>query len=267
MQAVAAPPLGARQRGRRSALLTSTTSIRGTRARAWPAWLRPSLADLLLLGCVLVALWGGSVMLSADGDPARHLTVGEHILASGAIPHADVFSHTMAGQPFVPYEWLAEVASALSYRLAGLAGPVLLHGMAIGLSFAVLFRHLRHRGHPVVLALAVTLLAAMASTLHWLARPHVFTFLGTAVFSFVLDGWHAGRLRSRWLWALAPAMALWANVHGGFLIGFILLGAYAGADALHLIAGDGETRSGARRRLARLGPPALATLGATLLNP
>src|SRR5439155_25066580 len=77
--------------------------------RAHPAcraWLLPSFLDLVFLACLLVALAAGRTMLSADGDPARHLTVGEYILASGSIPRADLFSHTMAGQPFVPYEWL-----------------------------------------------------------------------------------------------------------------------------------------------------------------
>ena len=82
-------------------------------------------------------------MISADGKAARHLTVGEYILATRSVPGQDLFADAMAGTPFVPYEWLAEVASAASYRLAGLAGPVLLHGTAIGVTFAPLFRHVR----------------------------------------------------------------------------------------------------------------------------
>src|SRR5437764_591576 len=82
------------------------------------------------------------------------------------------------------------------------------------------------------------LLAALASGVHWSARPHVFTFLGTAVFAALLDGWHTGRLSRRWLWALPLAMVVWANAHGGFLIGLVLLGAYLGADALRWLASE-----------------------------
>src|SRR5581483_1219450 len=97
----------------------------------------PSLADLLFIATLAACLAAGSRMVSADGDPARHVTVGGHILDSRSIPHTDVFSYTMAGQPFVPYEWLAEVWSALSYRLAGPAGLALLHAAVIALTFGV----------------------------------------------------------------------------------------------------------------------------------
>lgn len=230
-------------------------------------WLLPSLVDLFVVICLFVALKSGDVMLSADGDPSRHLAVGNWIVSNGAIPDRDVFSHTMAGQPFVPYEWLAETASALTYRWIGLAGPVLLHGAIIGLTFAVLYRQLRGRGHPLLLAAAVALLALSVSTVHWLARPHVFTFLGTALFSAVLDGRHAARLSRRWLWLLPPVMALWANIHGGFLIGVILLGAYAGADVLRWLAADVDSAAAARARLRALLLPGLATVVAPLANP
>jgi hypothetical protein len=117
----------------------------------------PTLAELVFLACLALSIAKGSTMVSADGDPARHLTVGERILSTGAIPRADVFSHTMAGEPFMPYEWLSEVASALAHRLLGLAGPVLLHGGAAGLAFAILFRQLRARGATPGLALGVCL--------------------------------------------------------------------------------------------------------------
>ena len=230
-------------------------------------WLVPSLAQVIFLGCLGAALRAGGMMVSGDGDPSRHLVVGEYILSTRSIPRQDLFSHTLAGQPFVPYEWLAEVASAAGYRLVGLAGPVLLHGSIIGLTFALLMRHLQRRGHPLLLALAVTVLAAMASFVHWLARPHVFTFLGTVVFSSLLDDWFAGRRHSRWLWVLPATMLVWANAHGGFLIGFILLGAYAGADALRCLAGGRAAAASARRRLTVLLPVAAATLAATLATP
>ena len=109
----------------------------------------PGGADLVFITCLLGLLAGGSARLSEDGDAARHLTVGELILSTARIPDRDVFSHTMLGLPFVPYEWLAEVASAAAYRGAGLGGTLLLHGAAVGLAFAVLFGQLRGRGHAV----------------------------------------------------------------------------------------------------------------------
>lgn len=237
------------------------------RRRHLLGWPLPSMADLVFLTGLLGAVLSGSRMLSVDGDPARHLAVGEYILASGGIPRVDVFSHTMAGQPFVPYEWLAEVASAASFRAAGPAGPVLLHGAVIGLAFWVLLVHLRTLGNPPLLALVVTMLGLTTSMVHWLARPHIFTFLGTAVFAAILGTWFARGGTDRRVWWLVPTIVLWANAHGGFLVGLLVLGAYLGADVLRALGAAPEVSSQARRRLRLLGPVTAATLAATLLTP
>ena len=209
----------------------------------------------------------GTATISADGDPVRHLTVGQAILTSGTFPTEDAFVYTKAANPTPPHEWLAKLAIATTYQRTGLAGPVLLSAALVGLAFAILFRHLRSRGHPALLALGVTLLAAAVASTHWLPRPHVFSFAAAAAFGAVLDGWYAGRLSRRWLWVLPLGMVLWVNAHGGFLVGLILVATYAGADTVRALAGDDATAAAARRRLRTLLPAAGATLAAVLLNP
>ena len=185
----------------------------------------------------------------------------------GRFLREDVFSFTMLGQPFVPYEWLAELASAASYRALGLAGPLLLHGAVIALTFALVFAWLRRRGESPLLAIGVVLLAIATAQVHWLARPHVFTFLGTAVFCLILDDWHPGRLHQKWLWALPAAMVLWANLHGGFLVGLLLIATYLGADILRWLVGPREIAARASRSVRVLLPVAFMTLAATCVNP
>jgi hypothetical protein len=227
----------------------------------------PSLADMIFVLCLAVVARTGSHFVSADGDAGRHLTVGEYLLSAGRLLREDVFSFTMFGQPFVPYEWLAEVASAATYRVLGLAGPLLLHGAVIALTFSLVFAWLRRRGESPLLALAVVLLVTATAQIHWLARPHVFTFLGTAVFCLILDDWRAGRLSHKWLWALPGAMVLWANLHGGFVVGLLLIATYLGADILRWIGGTREIPTGAARSVRELFPVALITMAATCVNP
>ena len=229
--------------------------------------LLPSFGDLVFMVCLLIVLGAAANLISRDGDPSRHLAVGEHILSTGAILSSDVFSHTMAGQHFVPYEWLAEVLSALSFRVAGLAGPVLLHGAIIAVSYVVLFRHLRLDGRGATACLGVTLVAMAVGMLHWLPRPHVFTFLGVALFAGVLDGWSRGALDRRWLWLLPAVNLVWANTHGGFLVGFILVATYLIADGLRRLLGAAGVATPAGVRLRQLAPIAAAAIGATLVNP
>ena len=227
----------------------------------------PSLTDMIFVICLAAVVRIGNYFVSADGDAARHLTVGEYLLSTGRLLREDVFSFTMFGQPFVPYEWLAEVASAASYRVLGLAGPLLLHGAVIALAFSLVHARLRRRGESPLLAVGVVVLVTATSQIHWLARPHVFSFLGTAVFCLILDDWRAGRLSHKWLWALPVAMVLWANLHGGFLVGLLLIATYVGADIVRGLAGPRETAAGAARSVRELLPVALITLAATCVNP
>src|SRR5206468_1702875 len=96
-------------------------------------------------------------------------------------------------------------------------------------------------------------LALLASSLHWLARPHLFTFLGTAIFVAILDGWYSGRFSARRLWLLPLAMVVWANLHGGFLIGFALCLIYGIADLLRA-AGAETSAAATHQRLRQLLP-------------
>ena len=235
-------------------------------ARLRRRWI-PSFASLVFGACLVIAVLSGSRLMSDDGDAARHLVVGKHIIETGTIPATNIFSHTLSDRLFIAHEWLAEVLSAASYEQLGLAGPVLLHGAAIALAFAVLYSHLRARGHSVLLALAIVTLAGLATRVHWLARPHAFSFLGVASTALLLDGWYSGRFTARTLWLLVPGLCLWANLHGGFLYGLATIGAYVTADLLRLVTADRALAHGAYHRLRQLLPAALVGALSTALHP
>jgi len=216
------------------------------------SWLVPSFADVVYMALIVILVLAGSRIISADGDPARHIVVGRHILSTGSIPSTNVFSTSVPEAPFHPHEWLAEVASAISYDWLGAAGPALLHGVVIALAFTVLFRHLRARGHRLTSSLALTFTAAAVSSLHWIARPHIFTFLGTAMVMALLDAFRAGRIRARILWLLQLITAVWANFHGGYLLGLVLIATYVAADLVRVCLGDAGKAASARSRLKML---------------
>jgi hypothetical protein len=69
---------------------------------------------------------------------------------------------------------------------------------------------LRSRGVDPGLAMLASLLTVLTGTMHWLARPHLFTFVGVALLLFLLE-----RTRPRSVWLFAPLFVLWANLHGG----------------------------------------------------
>ena len=228
--------------------------------------LRPSLADLLLgslVGWLFVAGHGWSALL-ADGDTGWHIRTGEWILEHRAVPVTDLFSFSLRGAPWFAWEWLADLLMALAHRAWGLAGVAALAGCLIALAAMVLFRSMLWRGAQVLVALAVVLLVTGASSIHYLARPHIFSLLLLAVSLWLVE--RDRRAASPAVWLLVPLSAVWINLHGGFFALPATLAVLAAGTCVE--AGlDRQQRSmkwAAARRLAAL---TTATLGASLFNP
>lgn len=189
----------------------------------------PSVPDLVFvfLGLAVTFLLTHR-LLNSDGDLGRHLRVGEYILDRGSLFYQDPFSYTRVGTPFVPFEWLSEVLFAISYRAGGLAGVAVFSALLIALTYFVVGLFLRNRGVEPFLAYVVTMLAAVLGSMHWLARPHLFTLLGSALLLTLLER-QPDRRRP---WLFLPLFVLWANLHGGFLFGLVLIGVYVVSDLL-----------------------------------
>ena len=196
-------------------------------------YLLPGLGDILWIGAFLGVIGLGPRMMNIDGDLGRHITIGRVILERGRVPLADLFSHTMMGQPVTPHEWLSQLLFALAHNLMGLNGVVLLCGLVIGTSFWLVYRRAREASGAVLAAVFVSILAMAAASLHWLTRPHVWTFLMLAIWIAVLERIRRGKTQSWWL--LPMVMLPWANLHGAFIAGFAtwaLYGIGAGWDML-----------------------------------
>jgi hypothetical protein len=182
-----------------------------------PLLLIPSLSDCLFLAILVWVFAAGSgwSVLLADGDTGWHIRTGEYILDTRAVPVRDLFSFSKAGQPWFAWEWLSDVIFALLYRAWGLKGVVAFTGLVLSFASALLYRYMMWRGANLLAALAATLLAAGASTVHYLARPHIFTLLGLTAAVWVLE--RDRRSPGRAVWWLVPMTAIWTNLHGGFL--------------------------------------------------
>jgi hypothetical protein len=228
-----------------------------------PARPRPSLFDIIfIIWALAVPIGFGNRLLSSDGDLARHLRLGETMLARGALLRTDDFSQTAAGKPFLAFEWGSEILYALAARAGGLAGVAVLAGLVLALTFALLGRFLVRRGCDPLLAYLVTMAAAVLSAAHWLARPHLFTLLAVVVLLHLLV---PGDDRPAPLWTFFLLFLVWANLHGGFSYGFILLGAFIVGELLESREADDRAAHLARAR--HLGAALGIAILASLINP
>jgi len=180
--------------------------------------LKPSLADwlgLALLAWLFAASPHGWESLLADGDTGWHIRTGRWILEHHRIPDTDLFSFSKPGQPWLAWEWLADVLFAAVYGWQGLAGVVALAALCIVTTFLLVAAHASWRRATGLVSLLVVLLAAGASTLHQLARPHVMSWVLLAAALWLLE---ADRKRPRRaVWLCVPLVVVWTNLHGGVL--------------------------------------------------
>ncbi len=80
------------------------------------------------------------------------------------------------------------------------------------------------------------MMAAAASSIHWLARPHLFTLFFVVLFYAALEHVREGRTRLAgipYLAILPAATVLWTNLHGGFFVGILMIAAYGAGELLN----------------------------------
>lgn len=207
--------------------------------RAGPGSLAPALIFSGTLGVVLacLAVYKGV----QDSDYFWHLATGELIDRIGVVPRADPFSFTWAGQPWNPYSWLSEL---LLYRLVsavGDAGALIVFATAPAIICLVMSLTLGWRGVRT-LAIALPLTLAGWTLLPYVTlRPQVISWVLMAVLVSILLGIDR---RRRWpLLLLPPMIALWANLHGLWVIGVSVIGLYTAFTLL------GRTRMASSRGL------------------
>jgi hypothetical protein len=224
-------------------------------------YLFPKLGDILFISIVIAILLFGPRTFNLDGDLGRHITIGNYILDNITIPRTDIFSHTMFGQPLTPHEWLAQAIFALAHRGLSLAGAVLITSVIVAASFTLVFHEGVKRGSMPLISLTITILAAMASSLHWLARPHVFTFLYLAIWIILLERVRTDKRAPFWIFG--SIMLLWANTHGAFIAGFVTWGAYLAGELLE----SWKLGKWNIERLKTWGLLGIVSLVCTLINP
>jgi hypothetical protein len=184
----------------------------------------PGLTDIIFVVVFMLALASGSQMLSIDSDLGRHLTIGNYILDNRIIPTHDLFSHTLSNESRPPYEWFAQILFAFANRLLGLDGVIVLSAVIIATTFALLFKFANRRCGSPIIAFLITFLAVGASSIHWLPRPHITTFLLLAIWIENLEELRKGK--SVRLFTFLLIMLFWANLHGGFVFGILAWCAY-----------------------------------------
>ncbi len=200
---------------------------------AAPAWLKPL---ILALTTLLFLTWfSGEV---ADTDIWLHLMTGRHTFETRALTVPDPFSYNSALiSPAYPNEaktryfnltseWLSQVLMHLSYSAAGFPGLVLVRALLLVALCWLVGVMVWWRTDGFYRSVIAAVACAGVAVNFQQSRPFLVTFLFLALTMAALE-------RRRWMWALVPLFILWGNLHAGYFMGWVLLGAHC-AEALLL---------------------------------
>ncbi len=232
----------------------------------------PSLADFAFLMPIafLFGRMDGVKTLLGDCDTGWHIRTGEWIIANGWVPVRDIFSFSKPGAPWYAWEWLSDVLFAKLNALGGLQAVVMFTILLLSVIFTVMFLLVRRKANPII-AVGVTMIAAAASSIHWLARPHLFTLLFLILFYWALELVQEGRTRLLGvpiLAALPVLTILWTNLHGGFFVGALMIMAYGGGETLRLVfSPNDEDRVPAWLKARSYFLSGMACMATSLVNP
>ena len=226
-------------------------------------WFLPSIAEVVFI-VILAFILSGKGNLLGDADTGYHIRAGEYIIDNFKVPSHDLFSHITPPLEWTAHEWLSEVILAMIHRASGLTGVVVAFALLIAFIHVILMRFLRSSGSTIIVAACIVALAAGASIIHWLARPHIFSLLLILFWYIILDTYQYQKKNC--LYLLLPLMLLWVNLHGGFIAGFMLLAVYIAGNVLMAIFRKDE-RQDIIGKIKTLSIYFILCLLMTLLNP
>lgn len=178
-----------------------------------------------VLGWMLVLLaisllWAHDIRTGLSGDVYWQWEAGRYMIAHRLVLHDNVFSYTLYHKPWVTEEWGYEVLLAALVHIVGPAGFWVMSAGVGTVTLGLLSWLLSIHGTRGIKNGLLVLMAAPGLLPFVKDRPQTLSY---ALFVLMLIVLALSRNRPRMLWWAVPLLWFWTNVHGSFLLGFLLL--------------------------------------------
>ncbi len=220
----------------------------------------PAMLGSLLVAAVFVAVRSFNV----DPDLWWHIKNGQNILVTHRWPTTDPYSFTIAGAPWLAYEWLGDVTIAFVARFGLQALDALLIALACGVVLAVFYYAALRAGNAKAGFVAASLLCPLACVSFNL-RPQMFGYLFLVLILIVLEKFRQGQGRA--LYFLPPLFLIWVNTHGSWIVGFGILLITIVSGIIEFRTGSVEAPRWTRKQRLQLELALLACLAMLPLTP
>jgi len=193
-----------------------------------------------LVGWLLLSIYTFSACLvpvRADNDIWWHLKSGEYIAEHG-IPKHDVFNFKAEDMEWHNHEWLSQLllhgAATIGEQtgLGPIRGAIVFNGIITWVTLSLLYLLAKRLSGRWVVAFLVAVACVAIGRRMFYVRPPTITNLMLVLQLWLLIGASEGWFRRGWLWLLVPMIALWTNLHGGWMAAGVVLACWSIDQAL-----------------------------------
>ncbi len=219
----------------------------------------------MLLGVTLTAAIfafdSGSI---ADPDLWWHLRNAEVFVQTHSVVHHDFYSFSAAGSRWINEAWLSELPYYFAWRWLGIRGIYFVMLAEVQLILLGVFGLAYLNAKNVKAAFLASWLAVWLATVSFGPRTLLAGWMCLVAELFIFVEFKQGKDRT---WLLPPLFALWANLHGSWLIGMVLFGIFCGAGLLQGSWGRIEATRWTPHQMRKLTSVGSLSVAALFLNP
>ena len=156
-----------------------------------------------------------------ESDIWWHLLNARNLLEHHSLSRFDTHTFTVAGAPWMSFEWLSEIPFYLAFKATAWQGVLAVYFLAMVLIFAGVYYRSCRAGADRKDAAIATLGGIWIGCVSLAPRTLLFGWLCLTGLLLVLDRF---RRTGNGLWILPPLFALWINLHGSWMFGMVILG-------------------------------------------
>lgn len=229
----------------------------------------------ILLFLLLIFAFFISLNKISDYDIWFHLETGEYIVEHKTLPHTDPFSFTAQDRQWKLHDWITTVLYYLIFKIVGFNGLIIFNSIILALTFflvfktSLLYKEKEENNHILIyIAFFTTICAILVSRYRFVIRPFVFSYLFLSIFLYITRLYRTKG--NNYLWLLPILMALWCNMHYGYIFGIVVPVIYIIGELLKRIANiyfGYELDTMPLRKLRNFFLIALAIVFISLVNP
>ena len=183
----------------------------------------PNFFPFPILWFSLVALEISLLARIADPDIWFHLRNVQQFLTTHSFLRADLYTFTSMGAPLLNHEWLSELPFYVAFKVFGLRGLLAVNLVVWSFIFGTVYYLALRRGANFGDAALVTMVGVALASYDFAPRMRDFGWLCLTLLFLVLERF---RRSGKGLWVLPPLFALWINLHGSWVFGFVVIGIY-----------------------------------------